>query len=159
MPRGWPVAVVFALGVSTAWAQTTQGLISGQIIDAVSAGPVAGAAVTCESSAGLRASANSGGSGTFALPLLSPGVYRVRVEAPGYQSQELHEQDLAVAGRLDLTFRLRPLSDIWERGQFRSVFLDGQRPLVTFYGPDVDPSRSGSFEANRGRRAALETTV
>ncbi len=59
----------------------------------------------------------------------------------------------------DLSFRLRPLSDVWESGQTNSVFLPGSRTIVTFFGPDVDASRTGSFEANKGRRTPLETTV
>src|SRR5205823_1924846 len=35
----------------------------------------------------------------------------------------------------------------------------GTRSIVTLYGPDVDTSRSGSFEATQGRQGALESTV
>ncbi|MEI9814614.1 MAG: TonB-dependent receptor plug domain-containing protein [Acidobacteriota bacterium] len=37
--------------------------------------------------------------------------------------------------------------------------MPGSRTIVTFFGPDVDASRTGSFEANKGRRTPLETTV
>jgi hypothetical protein len=66
---------------------------------------------------------------------------------------------LTVAARIELDFRLRPLNDVWEAGEFKSVFLPGAKTIVTFYGPDVDSSKSGSFEAQRGRREALESTV
>ncbi len=39
------------------------------------------------------------------------------------------------------------------------MFLPGSKTIVTFFGPDVDASRTGSFEANQGRRVPLETTV
>src|SRR5262249_60545014 len=61
--------------------------------------------------------------------------------------------------RRDLTFRLRASNGAWEAGQYRSVFLPGSKTIVTFYGPDVDSSRSGSFEATQGRRGALESTI
>src|SRR5262249_7240612 len=64
-----------------------------------------------------------------------------------------------VAARLELEVRLRPLSDVWEGGQYKSVFLPGYKTIVTFYGPDVDSSRSGSFEAQQGKVGALESTV
>ncbi len=58
-----------------------------------------------------------------------------------------------------MNFQLRPLNAVWESGQYRSVFLPGSKTIVTFYGPDVDSSRSGTFEATQGRRGALESTV
>jgi hypothetical protein len=97
--------------------------------------------------------------GFYYLPLLSPGLYSVRAEAAGYQAQELQELELAVAARLEVDFRLRPLADVWESGEYRSVFLPGTRTIVTFYGPDVDSSRSGSFEGQQGKRGTLESAV
>jgi hypothetical protein len=78
--------------------------------------------------------------------------------ADSYQPQELQELELPVAGRVQLDFRLRPLSDVWESGQYRSVFLPGTKTIVTVYGPDVDPSRSGTFEAIKGQRGTLDTS-
>src|SRR5262249_32018918 len=69
------------------------------------------------------------------------------------------ELELRVASRIDLDFRLRPLSDVWEAGQYNSVFLPGTKTIVNFFGPDVDPSRSGSFEAQKGREGELESTA
>jgi hypothetical protein len=71
----------------------------------------------------------------------------------------VQELELTVAARIELDFRLRPLSDVWESGQYKSVFLPGQKTIVPFYGPDFDPSKSGSFEAQKGRREPLESTV
>jgi len=141
-------------------AQTTQGLISGRLVNSVTGKSIAGADVGYWSSTGnLAGTAASDASGYYYLPLLSPGFYRIRASAPSYQSQEVQELELTVAARIDLDFRLRPLNDVWESGDYRSVFLPGARTIVTFFGPDVDPSKSGSFEAQKGRRAALESTV
>src|SRR5207247_10972583 len=102
--------------------------------------------------------ASSDASGNFFLPMLSPGFYRIRATAVGYQAREVQELELPVAARLELNFQLRPLNDVWEAGQYRSVFLPGSKTIVTFYGPDVASSRSGTFDATQGRRGALEST-
>ncbi len=107
----------------------------------------------------LAGAATSDSAGYYYLPLLSPGFYQIRVTAPAYQSQEVQEIELTVAARVELDFRMRPLSDVWESGEYRSVFLPGSKTIVTFFGPDVDPSKTGSFEAQKGRRGALESTV
>src|SRR4051812_31141064 len=151
MKSRWLAVLSFAIG-SSAFAQTTQGLISGRLRSSVTGAPIAAATVTYlnfETNAG--GTAQSDKAGYYYLPLLSPGFYQIRVASKDYQPQELHELELPVAARLDLEFRLRPLSDVWESGQFRSVFLPGSRTIVTFYGPDVDSTRSGTFEAQRGR--------
>ncbi len=141
-------------------AQTTQGVISGRLVNSTTGRPVAGANVAYVSGTATSAgSANTDADGYYALPLLSPGTYRVRATAMGFQAQEVQELELAVASRLDLSFKLRPLSDVWEAGQTNSVFLPGSRTIVTFFGPDVDATRTGSFEANKGQRTPLETTV
>jgi Carboxypeptidase regulatory-like domain/TonB-dependent Receptor Plug Domain len=140
--------------------QTTQGLISGQLVDSVTGQPVAAANVLFASTtSNLAGAASSDASGYYYLPLLSPGIYQIRVTAGAYQSQEVQQLELTVAARIELDFRLRPLSDVWESGQYKSVFLPGSKTIVTFYGPDVDPSKSGSFEAQKGRREPLESTV
>ncbi len=129
-------------------------------MDSVTGGPIAAANVIFASATTtLAGGASSDASGYYYLPLLSPGIYQIRVMAPAYQSQEVQELELTVAARIELDFRLRPLSDVWESGEYKSVFLPGQKTIVTFYGPDVDPTKSGSFEAQKGRREPLESTV
>ncbi len=141
-------------------AQTTQGLISGQLVDSVTGRPVTAASVFYSSAtSNLAGAASSDASGYYYLPLLSPGTYQIRVTSAAYQSQEVQELELTVAARIELDFRLRPLSDVWESGQYKSVFLPGQKTIVPFYGPDLDPSKSGSFEAQKGRSEPLESTV
>lgn len=147
-------------GVSGLLAQTTQGLISGAILNSVTGKPIAGASVTFDSSA-LSASGayKTDPNGDFFLPLLSPGTYTIRASATGYQAQQLEQLELRVAGRIQIDFRLRPLNDVWEAGQYRSVFLPGSKTIVTFYGPDVDTSRTGTFEAQQGKIGTLDTSM
>ena len=160
MNKTWQYLAMALLGAASCAAQTTQGLISGKLVDRVTGGSIAGATVVCSSElTNFAAVAQSDAGGYYYLPLLSPGFYRVRVTAPAYQSQEVQELELTVAARIELDFQMRPLNDVWESGQYKSVFLPGSKTIVTFFGPDVDPSKSGSFEAQTGRRAALESTV
>lgn len=141
-------------------AQTTQGLISGRLLNSVTGRPIGGAIVGYSSSyTTLGGTSVSDPSGYYYLPLLSPGFYQVRVSGTGFQSQEVQELELPVAARIELDFRLRPLNDVWEAGQYNSVFLPGTKTIVTFFGPDVDTTKSGSFDAQQGRRASLESTV
>jgi hypothetical protein len=152
------LAVVFGCG--GVHAQTTQGLISGRVINSVTGRPVPEATVSYASTTLAAGGAlKSDSSGYYFLPLLSAGTYTIRATADDYQAQELQQLELAVAGRVQLDFRLRPLNDVWESGQYRSVFLPGTKTIVTFYGPDVDTSRSGSFEAQKGQRGTLDTSA
>jgi hypothetical protein len=122
--------------------------------------PIAGASVTYTSETlAATGTLKSDAGGYYFLPLLSAGTYSIRTTADTYQSQELEQLELPVAGRVQIDFRLRPLSDVWEAGQFRSVFLPGSKTIVTFYGPDVDTSRSGTFEGQQGTRGTLDTSV
>jgi hypothetical protein len=149
-----------ALMGAAALAQTTQGLISGRVVDARSGQPVAGAAIQCQSyTGGAGTPAQSGTGGYFVLPLLSPGLYRLRIEAPGYQAQEVHQVDLPVAGRLEYRFELRLLDDIWEAGEYRSVFMPNSSAILTFFGPDVDTSHSVILQDPRTGQGALESSI
>ncbi|HTM50304.1 MAG TPA: carboxypeptidase regulatory-like domain-containing protein [Bryobacteraceae bacterium] len=163
MRRSLPPAHALAVAACLAWtasAQTTQGLIAGRLVNSQSGEPIARAEVSYSNAAtGASGVASSDASGNFLLPMLSPGSYRIRATASGYQTREVQELELPVAARLELNFRMRPLNDVWEAGQYRSVFLPGSKTIVTFYGPDVDSSRSGTFEATQGRRGALESTI
>src|SRR5262245_15269906 len=103
--------VLAVLLAASAVAQTTQGVISGRLVSSVTGRPIANANVAFASDTSTSAvSANTDADGYYSLPLLSPGNYRLRATAMGFQSQEVQELELAVASRLDLSFRLRPLS-------------------------------------------------
>ena len=140
--------------------QTTEGLITGRILDSQTGRPVKGAEVsylTLGTSA--RGVAETRATGFYTLPLLSPGFHRTRVTAAGYQAQEVHELELPVAGRIELNLKLRPLGDVWEQGRYGSVFFPNSEAILVFFGPDVDTSRVGTFQATPGQRGALESTL
>lgn len=152
--------VLAALSIAPLFGQTTQGLISGRVINNRTGVPVAGASVTYTSETlASTGTLKSDADGYYFLPLLSAGTYQVRCEADTYQSQQLEQLELPVAGRIQIEFAMRPLSDVWEAGQYRSVFLPGSKTIVTFFGPDVDTSKSGTFEGQQGTRGTLDTSM
>jgi len=129
-------------------------------MNSVTGVPIQGARIVFSSSfTTIAGGAVSDSSGYYLLPLLSPGQYQIRVTAGGYQSQEVENIELTVAARIDLDFRLRPLNDVWESGQYNSVFLPGSNTIIPFYGPDVDTTKSEFFQAQKGRSEALQSTV
>jgi len=141
-------------------AQSTQGLITGRIIDSRSGHPIPSASVLCtHTGTGRTGLASSNSEGFYYLPQLSPGLYRVRVTADAYQAQDLDELELLVAARLELNFRLRPLNDVWEQNLYRGVTLPGSEVILDFYGPDVDMTRSTMLQGNPGQPGKLEATV
>ena len=153
-------AAILVLGVVGLYGQTTNGLISGRIIDSVQGIPVKDANVFYWSiETNTSGAAATDESGAYVLPLLSPGMYRIRAEANGYQARELQELEVPVSGRLGVDFELRPLADVWEKGMYRSVLLPGSKVIVTFYGPDLDESKSAAIDTRRSTRGALETTI
>ena len=151
--------VVWALGAATLAGQTTQGLISGRLVNSVTGRPVPNSTVSYSGSTTSSGTVTSDADGYYYILQLSPGTYQIRAEAKNYQAQEVQELELPVASRIELDFRLRPLNDVWESGQYNSVFLPGSKTIVTFFGPDVDPTRSGSFESAQGKEGALESAV
>ena len=71
-------------------AQSTQAYLTGTADDSLSGRPVANATVSCRGLANSAAlEARSDAFGRFTFTAISPGLYGIRVEAPGYQSQEL----------------------------------------------------------------------
>jgi Carboxypeptidase regulatory-like domain/TonB-dependent Receptor Plug Domain len=152
--------VLLCFAAISAAAQSTQAYLTGTADDSVSGRRVAGATVSClgiETSAALPGTTDATGRFTFAA--LSPGFYRIRIDAPGYQSQELWQLEVPIAARLELRFHLRPLHDVWEARQYQSFLLPESRQVLTFYGPDLDTSRVASFESSHGTLSNLETSV
>jgi hypothetical protein len=154
------VLTAMVLGDSTCSGQTTQGIISGRMLDSVTGNPVPSAQIFyANSSSEVELSALTNDLGYYGLPLLSPGTYRIRATASGYQTQETYELELHVASRIELDFWLRPLTDVWEAGQYRSVFLPGSKAVVSFFGPDVDATYSLSVDPPPGADGRLDSTL
>lgn len=138
-------------------AQTAQALISGQVLDTRKGGGLS-ARVTL-TGGGQARQARTDAAGRFSILLLPPGTYRLRVDAAGYQSQEVRQLELRVAGRIEIRFPLRPLSDVWDAGRYRSQVIPGSEAVVTYFGPDLDSVQSGNFSPNRGSASRLEPAI
>jgi hypothetical protein len=152
--------VLLLLAVLSVAAQSTQAYLTGTADDSVSGRRITGATVSClgiENSSAIPGKTDATGRFTFAA--LSPGSYRVRIDAAGYQSQELWQLEVPIAARLELHFHLRPLHDVWEARQYQSFLLPESRQVLTFYGPDLDTSRVASFETSHGTLSNLEPSV
>ena len=54
---------------------------------------------------------------------------------------------------------MRPLASIWEKGLAKRFFFPESDAVLTFYGPDVDTSRYGTFAGNTGSQGALQATI
>ena len=92
------LAALAALSSLVLNAQTTQGLISGTILNSVTGRPLTTASITCLSTTlAATGSSKTDQTGSFFLPMLSPGTYTIRATSDGYQAQEL--QQLELSGR------------------------------------------------------------
>src|SRR5262245_50634059 len=132
-----------AFACDAALGQSTQGLISGFIVDSNTGRPIAGATVEVwHLGTGSARTVETSTGGFYALPSLSPGRYRIRASTDKYHTQEMWDVVLAVSATLDTGFRLRPLEDVWETSQPRSIFLPDTRAIVNLYGPDVDNTKT-----------------
>ena len=148
------------LFVATVSAQTTQGVISGEVRDTISDQPIFDAKISyTHLDSGTTGGGLTAEPGSFFLPLLSPGLYRLEVSANGYQPQEINGLSLDVGGKLALDFRLRPLSDVWELKSRGTVVVRGSTEVRTFYGPDVNPNRIAILEPTLSQETKLDSSV
>ncbi len=154
MARWWRGAVCFFCAL--ALGQTTQGLLAGRIRDLRTAEPIPQATVRYWNLSSGWSGETDSREGRYAILLLPPGEYRVRVTAPGYQGQELTNLRVGIAARLDLDFALRKRGEPWTSPPKLSP---GAGTVVTFFGPDVDQVRLGRYRPNPGRAGALEAAL
>ncbi len=140
--------------------QTTHGLVAGRVTDANTLRPIAGARILLQNSLNLRIdNIQTNPSGYYSAISLPPGTFRLRAEAAGYQSIEIQELVVRVAGRLELNIRLRAAGDVWEKGQYRNLEAPGAGSIVTFFGPDLDEVRPRRIVTGTGIPGILETSV
>jgi Carboxypeptidase regulatory-like domain/TonB-dependent Receptor Plug Domain len=149
------VSALLLAGLSTA--QTTQGLISGSVFDLVTGQPLSGATIEYATSQ-THGSVSARSDGSYDLPLLAPGIYSLGVSKAGYQPRLIYELRLTVGGYISVRFQLRPLEDVWERNVPKSIIL-GNQSVLSYLGPDVDPSFSGTFDPEPNQRGQLEPSI
>jgi len=140
--------------------QSTEALISGRISSSRDGVAISNGVVTCRNVVtNTKAVAHTDDKGTYSLPLLPPGEYEIEVVADGFQSKAQFGVFLGVASSLSLDFALRPLADLWAPSLPRAVLAPGQKSLIGFYGPDVDPTHWTTFSPNPGQPGKLESSL
>jgi hypothetical protein len=140
--------------------QTTQGVISGRVVNAASGLPVKGASVqwTRLHSGEKGDPVYSDDLGYYVFALLSPDTYELRAEAPGFQPQAVAEQELGVAERLDVSFRLRPISDVY--GAKTDTFVPaGKEREVHFYAADLQNLATAKLDLLESTTTSLNATL
>jgi hypothetical protein len=159
-----------------ATAQTTQGMIAGQVFDAETRRPIARASVEYvrweEGQVVDRGSKGADDQGRYAFPLLPPGAYQLRVcegaclalrsdplQSGEYQPQEIYGLDLPVAARVEVNFALRRLTDVWKAGIQGGLYEDSTTAIVQFYAADAAKLRSAYLQLTPYRTSALGATV
>ena len=140
-------AICALILVAAVSGQTTLGTIRGRVLSRLDGEPpTTGVSIECftEPGASLPLTLADKG-GYYSFILLPPGTYRLRVKADSYQSAEVHNLVVPVAGVLDQDFRLRPANDVFEQ---KSGLLVGESSsIVRFHGPDLDLSRVAFLRA------------
>jgi Ca-activated chloride channel homolog len=145
-----------ALATGAVSAQTGAGTVTGQVIDASTGKPLAGATIVLQPS-GKRA--QSKGSGSYSIRDVAPGTYAITCEARGYRPERKPGMSMAAGGVLRFDCRLQPQSKPKQE-------KDDARPAEMSAAESRDVSRirsntasaSGSSQAVRGRSAGASGT-
>ena len=155
--KRWPI--VLSLAAAALDGQTTQAILRGRVTDSLTGLGVAGARLRL---VGTGEAATDRG-GYYSLPLLSPGTYVLEASAGTYQPGQVHGVALAVAALVDVDVVLRPLGDVWEQGEYKSLLPVGNRGLAPMFGPDIDRGRTALVRfpsiALAGQDAALSSVI
>jgi hypothetical protein len=153
------IALALAI-IDLAYGQTTEAVLTGRVVDASTGKRIPGAAVTCINQATqARSDSPISSTGWYTISPLPPGSYRIVASAPHYQPRELRNYEIPVSGLMVVDLLLRPVYDLWEAGQYRALVPPGSRTVSTIYGPDVDFSKTASFEPVTGDRNTLFASV
>jgi Carboxypeptidase regulatory-like domain len=98
-------ALAMSLGSVMTYAQNTA-QVTGTVTDPSGAVVTTATVVAVNESTGIQSTAKTNQSGDYSVPLLQPGTYRVKVEAPGFKSVERSPVTLVVAQTAQLNFSL-----------------------------------------------------
>ncbi|MGB9072305.1 MAG: TonB-dependent receptor [Terriglobales bacterium] len=118
----WVMAMI--LIASCVWGQTSQGRITGRVMDSTGA-VIVGAKVTIENRGTLvKRVLETNGSGDYVAPGLEPGVYSIFVEALNFRKVLRERVQIEVANDLKIDFQLPPgtATEVME--------VKGEAPLV-----------------------------
>jgi hypothetical protein len=98
--------LVIVPGRGDAYAQLTEASLRGKIIDATGQGVPAASLIARHEATGQERSELTDLQGTFLLPGLQPGEYRITATSPGFRAVERAGLRLTVGATVDVTIRL-----------------------------------------------------
>ena len=181
----WTLAIVASLlGGGIAHAQGARAQFNGTVTDSAGGVLVGAVVIATNVETNVESRATTTDAGVFVLPYLTNGVYRVRVEAPGFRPAEAKEVTLRAAQTLTLDFKLdvdtitevltvqAPVieTSTAEIGQYVSnkefqtwpiAVGDGQRQIQQFIFSSLPGTTGGTFEGaiNGGRNYSHEILI
>src|SRR5258706_15940794 len=100
------VVISCALAVS-AIAQEFRGTITGRVTDVQTAAIPNAKIVATLVSTGAHSTTNSGADGLYTIPFLTPGSYRIEVEAPGFKRYVQNNFQVDAGDRVGLDIQLQ----------------------------------------------------
>ena len=184
--RAWRTLVVVAslLYGGVAHAQVARSQFNGTVTDAAG-GVLAGATVIATNmETNVESRATTTDAGVFVLPYLANGIYRIRVEAPGFRPAEAVDVTLRAAQTLTLDFKLdvaaitealtveapvietstAEIGHYVSKKEFETWPIqvgDGQRQIQQFIFSSLPGTTGGTFEGsiNGGRNYSHEILI
>ena len=171
-------SAIFSLLLLAGWctvarAQQVQGSFTGQVTDS-SGAVIAGAQVTAvEQDTGFSRAAVTHEDGSYLIPLLPPGHYRLEVQAAGFEKTKTGAVQLLVNAHLKIDFQMKvgaqateitvsapptvldtqssSVGTTIEQGKVQELPLNGRHFLeLTLFTPGVVPAAGGSENSERG---------
>lgn len=118
-------AILLLAAMASGWSQDARGTIVGKVSDP-SGAIIPGAKVVVTNIANdTKATLTTNAEGMYLAPLLLPGIYKVEVSAPGFNTALRDKIEIRVGDRLDISFQLQ----IGSSGQ--AVTVSAETPLLT----------------------------
>ncbi|HEY6332279.1 MAG TPA: carboxypeptidase regulatory-like domain-containing protein, partial [Blastocatellia bacterium] len=162
MKKLW-LFLAFAVPLSTAFAQTTQGIITGRVYDQKTGRAIKGASIACQNlETGLMANAVSAEDGYYTVMRLTPGSYSMRVTGPAtpeYQPREAYELELFVAGLIRVDVPLRQSADTYSQSLYAGTYLPNSDYIVRTYLADLAAQVSQPLTVVSGLSGTLVSTL
>jgi len=135
-------------------AQDSRGTIAGRVLDPQDVAVAAARITATNQDTGVAATAVTNDSGTFRLPFLLPGRYRLSAEMAGFKTHVQSDLELHVADSLDLTVRLE-VGNVAD-----TIDVKGSTPLLDTAGSSVgdviDTRRLAELPQRGGNPLELE---
>jgi hypothetical protein len=109
---------------AAAWSQEFRATITGRVVDDQNAAVVNTKITTTLIATGSKSETNSGADGTYTIPFLPPGTYRIEAQSPGFKHYVRGGLEVSTGERLGLDIHL-------ELGQItETVNVTAEAPLL-----------------------------